>query len=254
MSVRGLPGLPGTAGPAVKICGLTRGADVAAAIAAGASHLGFVFFPPSPRSITPSAAAGLIPETGPKRVALTVDADDALVDAIARLPIDVLQLHGAETPERVRALRRQTGLEIWKAVGIREPGDLAALDRYDGVADAILVDAKPPEGATRPGGNAIAFDWRLIAGRAWAGPWLLAGGLTPETAAEAVRLTGARALDVSSGVETAPGLKDPGRIRAFVAAARAAIDERDAHGVARGADGRERAGAGGADTPDGPGA
>ncbi|MEM8843141.1 MAG: phosphoribosylanthranilate isomerase [Pseudomonadota bacterium] len=205
----------------VKICGLTRAEDARAASEAGAAYLGFNFFPPSPRSITPAAAPALLSEVpeGVVRVALLVDPDDALMAEIAALPIDMLQLHGSEPPERLATLRARTGLPVMKAIGIREAGDLAQIDRYAPVADQLLIDAKPPKGATRPGGNAITFDWRLIAGREWRVPWLLAGGLTPENAAEAARRTGADQLDVASGVELAPGIKDADLIRDFIRAA-----------------------------------
>ncbi len=206
----------------VKICGLTSAEQVHTAVAAGADYVGFVFFPRSPRalSIRAARAAALAAPPGVAKVALTVDAEDALLDAIlAEVPIDILQLHGAETPARVQAVKAQSGLAVMKAVGLAEAADLAELDRQMRVADQVLVDAKPPRGAARPGGNAVAFDWRLIAGRRWPVPWLLAGGLTPENVAEAIRLTGARQVDVSSGVEDAPGHKDPARITAFIKAA-----------------------------------
>ncbi len=209
----------------VKICGLTRPADVAAAVACGASMLGFVFFPPSPRNLSPETAADLARGVPPGvlRVALTVDADDAALSRIlGSVPIEMLQLHGHEPPERVAALRARFGLPVMKAVGVAGPRDTAQIDRFDGVADRVLVDARPPRGAALPGGNGVAFDWRLIAGRRWAGPWMLAGGLTPETVAEAIRLTGAPGVDVSSGVEAAAGVKDAARIRAFVTAAKRA--------------------------------
>ena len=208
----------------VKICGLTRPADVAAAVAAGASYVGFVFFEKSPRHLSLAAARALALEVPPGvvKVALTVDADDAALDALlARVPIDMLQLHGRESPERVAALRARHGLPVMKAVGVAAARDLAALDEYAEVADQLLVDAKPPPGAPLPGGNGLAFDWRLLTGRRWTRPWMLAGGLTPENVAEAVRRTGARQVDVSSGVESAPGEKDPARIRAFIDAAAA---------------------------------
>jgi phosphoribosylanthranilate isomerase len=155
-------------------------------------------------------------------VALTVDAEDAALDALcAAVPLDMLQLHGDESPERVAQVKARYGLPVMKAIGVAGAGDLAAIDAYAGVADQLLIDAKPPPGATRPGGNALAFDWRLIEGRDWPLPWLLAGGLTPENVAQAVARTGARQVDVSSGVEAAPGQKDAARIRAFIEAARA---------------------------------
>jgi phosphoribosylanthranilate isomerase len=206
----------------VKICGLRRAQDVAAAARAGAAYAGFVFHPPSPRAVTPAEARPLAQAVpaGMARVALTVDADDAALAAIlAEVPIDILQLHGHESPERVATVRARFGLPVIKAVGIAGAGDLAALDRAARTADMLLVDARPPPGAALPGGNGLAFDWRLIAGRRWPVPWLLAGGLTPDNVAAAVRLTGARQVDVSSGVERAPGDKDPARIAAFIAAA-----------------------------------
>jgi phosphoribosylanthranilate isomerase len=210
------------AGIRVKICGLTDSVDIPAAILAGARYVGFVFFPPSPRNLTlPDAAfmARSVPE-GICKVALTVDADDALLDRLLdAVPLDMLQLHGRESPQRVAEVQDRFGLPVMKAVGIADEGDLPALDDYARVADQILVDARPPKDAPLPGGNGLAFDWRLIAGRRWPVPWMLAGGLTPENVAEAIRMTGARQVDVSSGVESAPGVKDAARIRAFVAAA-----------------------------------
>lgn len=206
----------------VKICGLTRPEDVSAAVAAGARYIGFVFFAKSPRNVSVAQAAALAAEVpvGVAKVALVVNADDAVLDEITgAVPLDMIQLHGSETPERVAEIRARYGLPVMKAVGIAGPDDLAKLDDYAAVADQILVDAKPPKGADLPGGNGLAFDWRLIAGRYWTKPWMLAGGLTPENAAEAVALTGVRQLDVSSGVEAAPGLKDATKIADFVRAA-----------------------------------
>ena len=206
----------------VKICGITDSADIPAAILAGARYVGFVFFPPSPRNLSLTEAAVMarsVPE-GICKVALTVDADDALLDRLLdAVPLDMLQLHGRESPQRVAAVQEHFGLPVMKAVGVAGESDLPALDDYARVADQILVDAKPPKDADLPGGNGLAFDWRLIAGRRWPVPWMLAGGLTPENVAEAIRMTGARQVDVSSGVESAPGVKDAARIRAFVAAA-----------------------------------
>jgi phosphoribosylanthranilate isomerase len=208
----------------VKICGLKRPEDVDAAARAGAVYGGFVFFPKSPRHLTVDEARALAVEApvGLAKVALVVDADDALLDAITgAVPLDMLQLHGRETPERVSEVRTRTGLPVMKAIGVAGPEDLAAIDVYSRVADQLLIDAKPPQDAALPGGNGLAFDWRLLQGRKyWTCPWMLAGGLIPDNVADAVRLTGARQVDVSSGVESAPGVKDPGRIAAFVAAAR----------------------------------
>jgi phosphoribosylanthranilate isomerase len=209
-------------GVSVKICGLTDPADVPAALLAGARYLGFVFFERSPRHLAlPDAAAMAlsVPE-GICKVALTVDADDAALDAItAAVPLDMLQLHGKETPARVAEVKARYGLPVMKAVGVATADDLPTLDRYASVADQLLVDARPPEGAVLPGGNGLAFDWQLIAGRRWPLPWMLAGGLTPDNVAEAIARTGARQVDVSSGVESAPGVKDADKIAAFCAAA-----------------------------------
>ncbi|WP_370162655.1 phosphoribosylanthranilate isomerase [Limimaricola soesokkakensis] len=207
----------------VKICGLSDRAGLDAAVAAGARYVGFVFFARSPRAVTVEQAAELAVEVPPgiAKVALVVDADDAMLDEIvARVPLDMLQLHGRETPERVTEIRARHGLPVMKAVGVASEADLPALDAYAAVADQLLVDAKAPKDAPLPGGNGLAFDWRLIAGRRWPVPWMLAGGLTPDNLAEAVARTGARQLDVSSGVESAPGVKDAARIRAFLDAAR----------------------------------
>ncbi|MBT8476667.1 MAG: phosphoribosylanthranilate isomerase [Rhodobacteraceae bacterium] len=205
----------------VKICGLSEPAHVQAAAEAGAAYVGFVFFAKSPRNVTPEQARdlALAAPPGVAKVALVVNAMDAELDAIlGAAPIDILQLHGAEPPERVTELRARFGLPVMKAVGVADAGDLAALETYAQVADQLLVDAKPPKDADLPGGNGLSFDWRLVAGRRWAVPWMLAGGLTPQNVAEAVRLTGAQQVDVSSGVETSPGVKDVGLIRAFIKA------------------------------------
>ena len=206
----------------VKICGLCTEADVAATAAAGATYAGFVFFAKSPRNLTIAEAHSLAlaaPE-GLCKVALTVDADDAALDALVEgVPLDMLQLHGHESPARVAEVKARYGLPVMKAMGLAEEGDLADLIEMSLAADQLLIDAKPPSGAGLPGGNGLAFDWRLLVGLRWLKPWMLAGGLTAENVAEAVRLTGARQVDVSSGVESAPGVKDAGRIAAFVAAA-----------------------------------
>ncbi len=206
----------------VKICGLKTPADVAAVAASGAAYAGFVFFAKSPRNLTIPAARelALAAPLGLAKVALVVDADDAFLDAITEaMPLDVLQLHGHQTPDRVAEIRARYRLPVMKAVGVADEGDLAAVFDYSLVADQILVDAKPPKNAVLPGGNGLSFDWRLVAQRRWLRPWMLAGGLTPDNVAEAIRLTNARQVDVSSGVESAPGVKDAGRISAFVKAA-----------------------------------
>jgi len=206
----------------VKICGLTDTAAVSAAVSSGAAYLGFVFFPKSPRHLSVEAARSLAAAVPPglAKVALTVNADDAgLAALLDRVPIDMLQLHGHETPERVAEVRSRFGLPVMKAVGVADEADLAQIAEFARVADQLLIDAKPPRDAALPGGNGLSFDWRLIANRRWPVPWMLAGGLTPENVAEAIRLTGARQVDVSSGVESAPGIKDAALIGRFVAAA-----------------------------------
>ncbi|MFC3528935.1 phosphoribosylanthranilate isomerase [Paracoccus mangrovi] len=210
----------------VKICGLTEPAGLAAAVAAGARYVGFVFFAKSPRHVSPEQAADLVAQVplGIAKVGLFVDPDDALLRAVLdKVPLDMIQLHGAETPARVAEVKALTGLPVIKAVGLAEPADLDALWDYGLVADMLLIDAKPPKGAALPGGNGVAFDWRLLAGRQILKPWLLAGGLTPDNVAEAIRLTRAPGIDVSSGVESAPGIKDPDRIRRLIARATAPI-------------------------------
>lgn len=208
----------------VKICGLGTVEQVRAATSAGAGFVGFVFFERSPRHLSVERAAELaaaVP-TGICKVALTVDAGDAELDRIlTAVPIDMLQLQGGESPDRVAALRDRFGLPVMKAVGIAEQNDLARIDEYSGVADQLLIDAKPPPNATLPGGNGLAFDWQLLAQRKyWRKPWMLAGGLTAENVKQAITLTGARQVDVSTGVESAPGVKDAGLIDEFIRAAR----------------------------------
>ncbi|WP_151718564.1 phosphoribosylanthranilate isomerase [Gemmobacter serpentinus] len=206
----------------VKICGLRSPADVIAAAAAGAVYAGFVFFPKSPRHVTLDQAREMAfaAPVGLAKVALVVDADDALLDSITEaVPLDMLQLHGHESPDRVAEIRARYGLPVMKAVGVADEGDLAAIFDYSTVADQLLIDAKPPKTAALPGGNGLSFDWRLVAQRRWLRPWMLAGGLTPENVAQAIRLTNARQVDVSSGVESAPGVKDHAKIKAFSDAA-----------------------------------
>ena len=208
----------------VKICGLTDAAAVKAVVEGGAAMCGFVFFPASPRNLTPKEAAELtkgVPE-GVIRVGLTVDADDALLAEIASVAkVDMVQLHGAETPARTNEVRERFGLPVIKVLAVQGPDDLVAAEAYQGVADRLMFDAKPPEDASRPGGNARTFDWRVLKNQTFALPWLLAGGLTAENLTEAVKTSGAVAVDVSSGVEDAPGVKNVDKIRAFLAAAAA---------------------------------
>ena len=204
----------------VKICGLSTADTLDAAIKAGAGYVGFVFFEKSPRNLSVEAARDLAIEVPPgiAKVSLTVDASDATLERITdAVPLDMLQLHGSETPERVAEVRAKFGLPVMKAIGIADAEDVAKIDLYAPVADQLLVDAKPPKGGELPGGNGLSFDWRLIANRRWSKPWMLAGGLTPDNVAEAIALTGAQQVDVSSGVENAPGQKDADLIARFLA-------------------------------------
>lgn len=207
----------------VKICGLTTAETLDAALDAGAAFVGAVFFARSPRNIAPDAAAALFaPARGrAKVVAVTVNADDALLAEIAAtLKPDLIQLHGEETPERAEQVRALTGAGIIKALPIRTHEDFAPTVQWEPFADHLMFDAKPVEGSALPGGVGARFDWSLLAGRAFRAPWFLAGGLTPANAAEATRISGAPLLDVSSGVESAPGVKEPALIRAFIEAVR----------------------------------
>lgn len=206
----------------VKICGLNAPAAIEAA--ADADFAGFIFFPRSPRHVEPAAAGALAAPLPPrvKRVAVTVDADDAALDAIvAGLAPDLIQLHGRETPARAREIAARLGIGTIKALSVSTAADLEAVAPFADAVDWLLFDAKPPKRPDAlPGGNAVSFDWTLLAGRRFARPWLLSGGLDAENVAEAIRISGATAVDVSSGVESAPGRKDPQRIAAFLAAAR----------------------------------
>lgn len=209
---------------AIKICGISTGDSLEAAIRARAAHIGLVFFDRSPRAVSPALAAQLSERAAGRigRVGLFVDADDALLgEAVGAARLDALQLHGSETPERAAQLRARFGIPVWKALSVASAADVARADTYAGAADLILFDAKTPKG-TLPGGMGLSFDWTLVAN--WKGPlaWGLAGGLDPSNVAEAIRLTGAPLVDTSSGVESAPGVKDEARIAAFCAAVRAA--------------------------------
>jgi phosphoribosylanthranilate isomerase len=209
----------------VKICGLKTPDAVDAALDAGADMVGFVFFPPSPRDIALSAARdlGRRVKDRARKVALTVDADDALLATVVEsLRPDVLQLHGRETPDRVRAIKARFGLPVMKAVAVEIRDDLAAALAYGAIADRLLFDARAPLEATRPGGLGKPFDWHLLQGLDLPIPFMLSGGLDPENVADALRISGAPGVDVSSGIERAPGEKDLGKIRAFVRAARRA--------------------------------
>jgi phosphoribosylanthranilate isomerase len=209
---------------AAKICGLRSAEAVAAAVDGGAAYVGFVFYPPSPRSVTPQMAATLCAAVpaGVARVGLFVDADDkAIATVLDSVPLDILQFHGCESGERVAQARSRFGLRVMKAVAIADVGDVSIAAKYEDAADLLLFDTKPPRRPDAlPGGNGLAFDWGLIAGRSWHRPWMLSGGLTAELLPAAVRITGAAMVDVSSGVESRPGQKDPGKISAFLAAAR----------------------------------
>ncbi|HYM03235.1 MAG TPA: phosphoribosylanthranilate isomerase, partial [Stellaceae bacterium] len=204
---------------AAKICGLSTLESVAAAVRGGARFVGFVFYPPSPRNVTPEQAAKLcaIAPTGVEKVGLFVDADDAALSAaIAAAPLDLLQFHGRESPERVAEVKRRFGRPVMKAIPVAAESDLAVAERFYGVADRLLFDAKPPKDSTEalPGGNGLVFDWRLLGERRWPLPWMLSGGLTAWNLGDAARITHASAVDVSSGVERAPGVKDLDKIAA----------------------------------------
>jgi len=208
----------------VKICGLSTPETLDAALDAGADMVGFVFFQPSPRNITLEQGRALGRQARGRaiRAALTVDAEDALLASIVEaLEPDLLQLHGRETPERTAAVKARFGIPVMKALPVESAADLAAPARYAAAADRLLFDARAPRGATRPGGLGRPFDWTVLQGFASPLPYLLSGGLDADNVAEALRVTRAPGVDVSSGVEREPGVKDPGLIRAFVRAARA---------------------------------
>jgi phosphoribosylanthranilate isomerase len=210
----------------VKICGLRTEAALETALAGGADYVGLVFFPPSPRNLTPEAAKPLADRArGRARVvALMVDPDDALIDAVvASVGPDLLQLHGEESPERVAEVRRRWAKPVMKAVKVETLQDAEAALRYGGVADLVLFDARPPKGSPLPGGNGAPFDWRALVGVKDKVAYMLSGGLTPDNVAEAIRVTGASIVDVSSGVEVGPGEKDPELIRRFLRAAKGAM-------------------------------
>jgi phosphoribosylanthranilate isomerase len=212
-------------GVAAKICGLSTEEAVAAAVAGGAAYLGFVFYPPSPRAVKPEEVGQLCAAVPPgiARVGLFVDADDRVIEgALTAAPIDMLQFHGSETPQRVIEARLRFDRPVMKVIAVAGPQDVIDAAQFEAAADLLLFDAKPPRRADAlPGGNGLAFDWRLIAGRSWRRPWMLSGGLTAELLPEAVSISGASAVDVSSGVESRPGVKDLDKICAFLTAARA---------------------------------
>ena len=206
----------------VKICGVTSQQLMRDVGNAGAQYAGLVFFEKSPRNLSLDKARSIALEapTGLAKVALVVNPSDRFLDSLTTtVPLDMIQLHGSETPQRVSEIKQKTGLPVMKAIGVAEQDDLKKLDVYATVADQLLVDAKPAKDAILPGGNGSAFDWSLLQGRRWTGPWMLAGGLNPENVAQAIAITGAQQIDVSSGVEIRPGEKDKQKINAFVRAA-----------------------------------
>jgi phosphoribosylanthranilate isomerase len=206
-----------------KICGINDATAMQTAVAAGARYVGLVFYPPSPRALTPDAAAtlaALVPNEVTK-VGLFVDPDDALIDAVLpKVALDMLQLHGSESPARCVELRQHTGLPVMKAIKVADQDDIKAARDYLGSVDWLMFDAKAPKDmpGALPGGNALSFDWTLLSDQTWPVPWMLAGGINPDNVVAAVRASGAQVVDVSSGVESEPGRKDPARIEAFLAA------------------------------------
>ncbi|RAZ91610.1 phosphoribosylanthranilate isomerase [Mesorhizobium hawassense] len=215
----------------IKICGLKTDAAMVAALAGGASHVGFIFFPKSPRYVEPVEAGRLREAARGKAqaVAVTVDADDAFLDDIvAKMQPDMLQLHGSETPERVAKLKARYGLPAMKALPVSEAADLDRIKPFVGVADRFLLDSKPPKGSQLPGGNGVAFDWRILAGLDAGVDYMLSGGLNVANIGDALRQANPPGIDVSSGVESAPGVKDPAVIEQFFRAVRAARDDRAA--------------------------
>lgn len=215
----------------IKICGLKTDAALAAALDAGASHAGFIFFPKSPRHVSAEEAARLreAARGRAKAVAVTVDADDSALDRIVSvMQPDILQLHGKESPERVAEVKARYGLAVMKAFALREAADLGAIAAYRSVADCFLFDAKPPAGSELPGGNGVSFDWRLLAGLDADVDYMLSGGLNAANIGDAIRLANPPGIDISSGVESAPGVKDAALIEQFFRAVRAATGERAA--------------------------
>lgn len=212
---------------ASKICGVSDCTAINAAVDGGAAYVGFVFFPRSPRNVTPEQAAELIAlmPDDVEAVALAVDPDDALVDAVGAIAgLTMFQLHGSERPNRVKEIKTRTGRRVIKAIKVSNAADLAVADAYFDAADMLLFDSKTPADMKNalPGGNAVSFDWNILAGQDWPLPWMLSGGLDPDNVAEAIKVSGAPAVDISSGVESAPGIKDPDLIRAFLAAVKSA--------------------------------
>lgn len=208
-----------------KICGLNEAEPLRAAVAGGAAFVGLVFYPPSPRALAPAEAGDLtrLVPPGVDKVGLFVDAGDAEIAAVLEhVELDLLQLHGGETPERVGAVKDRFGLRVIKAIKVAARTDIDAAADYQEAADILLFDAKAPKSMADalPGGNGLIFDWNLLRGRAWRRPWMLSGGLDADNVSDAVRISGAAMVDVSSGVESAPGRKDPKAIKAFLDAVR----------------------------------
>ena len=209
--------------PLIKICGINSATALDAALAARADHVGLVFFAPSPRNLSLNEAARLGAQAAGRigKVGLFVDADDrTIAEAVEAAGLDALQLHGHETPVQAARLRAQHGLPVWKALAVTQRDDLRGMADYSGAADLILFDAKTPEGSALPGGSGLVFDWTLLSVYRGSVAWGLAGGLSPDNVGEALRITQAPLVDVSSGVESAPGVKDVDRIAAFCKAAR----------------------------------
>ena len=217
----------------VKICGITSASAIEAAVQAGATYGGLVFHPRSPRLVAPDKARALVQQMRGrlKSVALIIDMDDAGIAVLVRaVGPDFLQLHGGETIQRTADIRARFGVAVIKALPVAEPSDLEPAADYEQVADMLMFDARPPKGADRPGGHGAAFDWKILSNRSFRKPWFLAGGLDPGNVARAIELSGAKQVDVSSGVESAPGIKEPSRISAFIAATRLvpSVSERSA--------------------------
>ena len=203
----------------VKICGLTTAAAVAAAVRGGAAYVGFNFFPPSPRSLEPDMAGALAAEVpgAISKVGIFVDPDDGLLGRVLDVvPLDMVQLHGSESPDRLADIKSRFAVQVMKAIKVGTATDLAQAAAFEPVADGLMFDARPPATATRPGGNAVSFEWSILAGKTWSKPWFLAGGIDAGNLEEAVALSGAGLVDVSSGVERTPGVKDPVKIQAFL--------------------------------------
>jgi len=216
---------------AVKICGMTSTGAIDAAVSAGAAYGGLVFHPNSPRNLSLQEASSMAERMRGrlKIVALIVDMDNAALEALVKtVNPDFLQLHGHETVQRTAEIRARFGLPVIKVLPVADASDLAVAAEYENVADMLMFDARPPEGAMRPGGHGAAFDWKILNGKRFTKPWLLAGGLTPDNVARAIELSGAKLVDVSSGVESAPGVKDAQRIRDFLLAANTSMSRLNA--------------------------